>query len=236
MTVFRIATFVNDEEHYSAMRASFEASGFTAPLARYTIETGEPYAGITRLGQAVEPYVLLVHQDVRCDRGDTASALQARLDELTESDSKWIVAGNAGRCLGSPTAEHLAPVRNISDPHGTTWSPELPKKVVSLDENLLILRTAGKPRCSPELSGWHLYGPDVALNAALAGGSAYVVDFRVTHLSAGNPGGFIVSSRRFSEHWRSRADALSADDPAHASLASMLSFLARFEAKAKRRA
>lgn len=231
--MFRIATFVNDEEQYGEMRASFEAAGFTAPLARFTIETGEPYAGITRLGQAGEPYVLLVHQDVRCDRGDTASALQTRLDELTENDSQWVVAGNAGRHLVPPASKHLVPVRNISDPHGTTWSSGLPKKVVSLDENLLILKTAGKPSCSPELSGWHLYGTDVALNAILTGGSAYVVDFRLTHLSAGNPGGFVASSRRFSAHWRSRYDTLAAADPALIPLAAMLSFLSRFEERAR---
>lgn len=196
MATFRIATFVNDEEQYGAMRASFETAGFVSPLARYTIEPGEPYSGVTRLGQAEEPYVLLVHQDVHCDWGDTASSLQARLADLTEADPSWVVAGNAGY------APHL--VRHISDPHGTTWATDLPKKVLSLDENLLILRTERRPACSPELSGWHHYGTDVALNAALTGGTAYVIDFRVTHLSAGNPDGVVESQRRLSAYWQVR--------------------------------
>lgn len=89
MVIFRIATFVNDEEQYRAMRASFEAAGFTASVARFTVEQGEPYSGITRLGQSEERYVVLAHQDVRCDHGDTATSLQARLAELTEADPGW---------------------------------------------------------------------------------------------------------------------------------------------------
>jgi hypothetical protein len=221
MTTFRIATFVDDDEQYGEMRTSFEAAGFVSPLARFTIEQGEPYRGITRLGKAQEPYVMLVHQDVRCEWGDTADSLQARLAELTRVDPDWAVAGNAGRnpdVLKARLAElvdadrdqavkakakpGLNPIRHISDPHGTTWSTGLPKRVLSLDENLLILRTARRPACSAELSGWHLYGTDVVLNAALVGGSAYVIDFRLTHLSPGNPDGYERSRRQFVEHWQ----------------------------------
>ena len=196
MATFRIATFVDDEEQYSEMRASFEAAGFIAPLARFTIEPGEPYAGIGRLGGAREPFVLLAHQDVRCDRGDTAGSLEARLAELADADPDWTIAGNAG------IAERR--VRHISDPHGTHWEAGLPERVVTLDENLLILRTARRPACSTELSGWHLYGADVVFNALLTGGAAYVVDFKLTHLSGGRPQGYRESRRAFLSHWRTR--------------------------------
>jgi hypothetical protein len=223
MTAIRIATFVNDEGHYAEMRRSFEAAGFVPPAARFTREAGEPYGGISRLGQAREPYVMLVHQDVRCDWGDSAASLLSRLTELTERDPTWVVAGNAGRRLGGrrtsqvESAEHegpsdvtkaaarkLVPIRHIADPHGTTWASVLPQRVISLDENLLILRTERQPDCSPDLSGWHLYGADVVLNASVAGGSAYVIDFRVTHLSGGNPDGYEDARRRFIACWQRR--------------------------------
>lgn len=222
MATFRIATFVNDEGQYAAMRSSFETAGFSAPLVRFTVEEGEPYAGITRLGRSEEPYVLLIHQDVRCDWGETPESLQARLAELTAADPDWTVAGNAGGSPPSfrarleeltgadlariaPGGRGLNPVRHISDPHGTTWASGLPRRVLALDENTLILRTERRPACSAELSGWHLYGADLVLNAEVKGGTAYVIDFRLTHLSGGKTEGYEESKRRLFEHWEIRA-------------------------------
>src|SRR5262249_56747072 len=96
MAIFRIATFVNDTQLYDGMRQSFELAGFVEPLAVYTVEQGEPYSSISRLGQASEPYVILLHQDVLCNQGDTAADLLARLRALTILDPSWAVAGNAG--------------------------------------------------------------------------------------------------------------------------------------------
>src|SRR5690242_834042 len=90
--IFRIATFVNKPDLYAVMRRTFEAAGFVEPVARYTVETGEPFSAITRLGQAPEPYVILVHQDVRCDQGHTLDDLLNRLEELTRIDPRWAVA------------------------------------------------------------------------------------------------------------------------------------------------
>lgn len=193
--MFRIATFVNDAELYKEMRASFEAAGFVVPIARYTIETGDPYEAVTRLGTAYEPYVILVHQDVRCDQGDTAGKLTVALEQLTALDDSWVVAGNAGG-----TKEHGL-VRHVSDPHGTDWTDGLPARVVTLDENLLILRTARSPHCSERLSGFHLYGSDVCLNAERDGSSCYVVDFRASHLSPGSGDGLDAAAERFAARW-----------------------------------
>jgi hypothetical protein len=193
--LFRIATFVNNSELYEVMRRSFEAAGFVDPIAIYTVEEGEPYSAITRLGSAPERYVILVHQDVRSDHGDTAADLATRLEDLTARDPSWAIAGNAGM-----TAKRSA-VIHISDPHGVVWHRPLPKKVATLDENFLILRTARRPRCSRTLSGFHLYGTDGCLNAAADGSSAYVIDFRLTHLSGGNETGYDESVRRFVLHW-----------------------------------
>ena len=230
MPTFRIATFVNDERQYGEMRESFEAAGFRPPLARFTVERGEPYAAIHRLGRAEEPYAILVHQDVRCAWGDTAETLAARLAELTARDPEWALAGNAGRRLAEPRSKagerQLTRLRHISDPHGAAWAADLPTRVISLDENMLVLRTARSPTCTPGLDGWHLYGVDAVLNAILRGCTAYVVDFRVSHLSAGNPTGFDESSRRFVERWRERLSGGEARSPdAEAAVKSAVSVL-----------
>lgn len=177
------------------MRASFEAAGFVEPHARYTIETEEPFGAVTGLGQADEPYVILVHQDVRCDLGYTIDDLEQRLEELTALDDKWAIAGNAGADIDHQIWLHL------DEPPHRFRSSELPHRVVTLDENMLILRTDRAPRCSTALSGFHLYGADTCLNAAEDGSSCYVIDFPVTHLSHGSENGRKDAMRRFCKHW-----------------------------------
>ena len=197
----RIATFVNDEESYRAMRASFAAAGFMSPdivYERLSDHAEDPYAAITRLGNSAEPYVMLVHQDVRCDQEHGYRDLQHAIAELERHDPRWAVAGNAGGLADRSVLRH------ISDPWGTHWAAELPRRVVTLDENLLVLRTARQPRCSSALSGFHLYGSDVCLNAACAGDRCYVIDFRVTHLSAGDWTGMYEAQDRLGQVWGRR--------------------------------
>ena len=112
---FRIATFVNDGALYAHMRASFEAAGFTDPVACYTVEDGEPYSGITRLATAPEPYVLLVHQDVECDQGHCASDLIACLERLSSDHPQWGICGNAGYTRRGEPVMHLTDTQ-LSDP------------------------------------------------------------------------------------------------------------------------
>jgi hypothetical protein len=183
MTTFRIATFVNDEAQYAEMRSSFEESGFVAPVAVYerlNDKDTEPYEAITRLGWAEEPYVLLVHQDVRSDEGSTAAGLATTLADLTGIDPRWAVAGNAG------VARPAELIRHLRDPWGEDWRNDLPRQVDSVDEDLIILRTAQRPACSEDLRGFHLYGPDVCAVARGRNHWAYVIDFRVSHFGAGD--------------------------------------------------
>ena len=195
MRRFHVVTFVDDERLYDGMVESFSAAGFD----RFTpLRDGEPFSTITELGRSSDELVILCHQDVRLDQGDGARELAAVLDELTERDPRWAVAGNAGG------TRRLALVRHLADPHGADWERGLPRRVTTLDENFLVLRTAQKPRCSPELAGFHLYGSDVCLHADQLGSSCYVVDFRLTHLSAGGTAGFEAAMLAFATHWRRR--------------------------------
>ena len=186
---------MNNDVLYADMRASFEQAGFVDPIARYTVESGEPYSAITRLGQSEEPYVILAHQDVLCDQGHTAADLQARLEELTTLDPLWAVAGNAGGVDRHRIVLHLT---------GVWCAGSLPCKVATLDENLLVLRTERTPRCSSDLSGFHLYGADVCLNARRDGSKSYVIDFRVRHLSPGNMDGLGDAKVVFARAWGRR--------------------------------
>jgi hypothetical protein len=195
VATFRIATFVNDGALYDEMRGSFEAAGFAGPDTVYAIEHGDPYAAITRLGDAKEPYVVLAHQDVIADRGEGIDQLAAVLDTLTEHDPAWAIAGNAGIGFAGTI------VRHVADKYGEDWRDDLPRPVRTLDENFLVLRTARRPHCSAGLQGFHLYGADACLNAARDGSSCYVVGFRVTHRGDGGMRGFEEAADRFGARW-----------------------------------
>lgn len=185
---FAVYTFVTDDEQYEAMRRSFAGAGLEPPLATFVKLAGstraeggcEPFAAIRRFATtASREYSVLCHQDVRLDQGAGAAELLAALAHLDELDAAWTVAGNAGG------TSDLRIVRRLVDPYGVSTSDSLPIEVVSLDENFLVFNPHRAPRCSPGLAGFHFYGADVCLNAITEGGSAYVIDFPLTHLSAG---------------------------------------------------
>ena len=183
---FTIATLVNNRTHYDEMRGSFEAGGFDRASCEYIFvdNTGPQqtcaYRGLDRLlSEAKGDYVILCHQDVRIV-DDGRAELEARLEQLETLDPAWAVAGNAGG---------IAPGRlaiRITDPHGANRHVgALPAKVMSLDENLMIVKRSARLSFSRDLSGFHFYGTDICLIADVLGHSAYVIDFHLEHLSGG---------------------------------------------------
>jgi Methyltransferase domain len=192
-TPFEIHTFVNDDALYARMRESFIDAGF-APDAfvRLSDRDDDPYTTITRIGRASSArYPILCHQDVFTDQGAGAADLLARLRELDVQDPRWVVAGNAGVMRSGRL------VRRLVDGHGGSTGEPLPLQVVTLDEDFLVFNPRNAPRCSVELKEFHLYGADVCLHALAAGGSAFVIDFPVTHLGQTH-----ADSDRETAYWR----------------------------------
>lgn len=203
---FSICTLVSDPRQHAAMRASFEAGGFTPDHAEFLHLDNSggnrwcAYAGLARLlDQARGDHVVLCHQDVRLlDHG--AADLGRRLAELTAAAPGWALAGNAG----ATPAGRLA--LRISDPHGDDQAHgPFPARVASLDENFMVLRRSAGLRPSATLSGFHLYGTDLCLQARHAGRSAWVVDFHLRHLSAGRVDrAFLDQQAAFERQWGRR--------------------------------
>jgi hypothetical protein len=200
---YTIATLINDTEQYRAMRASFEAGGFTGAGCEYLFIDNShtnracAYRGLdAMLSAARGDIVILCHQDVRLLTDDRAT-LDARLSELTSRDGDWALAGNAGAIAPGQLA------LRITDPHGADQkTATLPTRVMSLDENIIVVRRAARVGFSRNLSGFHFYGADICLNAAMAGYAAYVIDFHLAHLSAGNKcSSFYAAERAFQEKW-----------------------------------
>ncbi|MCH9808767.1 MAG: acyl esterase [Alphaproteobacteria bacterium] len=201
--VFTIATLVTDTEQYAAMRASFARQGFTGPDCEFLFldNTGTnqtcAYRGLNRaLTAARGKYVILCHQDVRLV-DDGRNQLETRLTELDAKDPAWALAGNAGG-----TAPGKLAVR-ITDPHGADQNVGcLPARVMSLDENFILIKREANLAFSRDLSGFHFYGADICTVADVLGWSAYVIDFHLHHLSAGNPNrDFEILKEKFRTRW-----------------------------------
>jgi hypothetical protein len=200
---YAIATLVSDRTHYTQMLASFRAGGFADSDCEYLFidNTGhnqtDAFRGLNALLNAARaPIVILCHQDVRL-LADNRRALDARLADLARRDGHWAIAGNAGG---------VAPGRlalRITDPHGSNQRVGLfPERVVSVDENFILVRRDARLGFSHDLTGFHFYGADICLHAAHMGLNAYVIDFHLEHLSPGKKSqDFDIAEQAFRAKW-----------------------------------
>jgi hypothetical protein len=105
--------------------------------------------------------------------------LENCIAELNKLDPKWALLGNAGgQSFGYISLR-------LTDPHGDHNTGGFPMKVQSLDENFILIRKDANLGASSDMEGFHFYGFDLCLVAAMRGYSAYVVDFHLHHLSPG---------------------------------------------------
>ncbi len=200
---YSVGTLVTNLEQYAAMRETFAAGGFNGSTAEFLyLDNRGPhqsgaYRGLNALLHAARGhYVILCHQDVRL-LSDGLEALDRCLAELDGRDPDWALAGNAGGLKPGVLAHR------ISDPHGTDRnSGDLPARVMSLDENFIVVKRSARVGCSADLEGFHFYGPDLCLNADIAGYSAWVIDFHVLHLSGGSKNAdFYAAQEAFRAKW-----------------------------------
>lgn len=181
---FSICTLVTNWDEYALMKASFETCAFIDGCEYLVADNSkgnvqDAYMAIRKfLNDAKGRYVIVVHQDVRCI--DTRDRLQNILKELTIKDPKWAVCGNAG------AKGYHQEIMYINTSGTTEISENLPCKVNSLDENLLIFDAEKRLTISDDIGGFHFYGTDVCNIADFLGYTCYVIPFMVNHLSSGN--------------------------------------------------
>jgi hypothetical protein len=196
---YTVATLVNDEVQYLAMLSSFRMGGFTEPEVEFLAARGarSAYEALNALLTVARgEIVILCHQDVRL-LTDDRDTLDRCLGDLDELDPGWALAGNAGGAAPGRLA------MSITDPHGNGRRiGPFPARVMSLDENFIVVRAAAGLRFSRDLVGFHLYGADICLVADMLGWSAWVVDFHLEHLSPGRKdASFAEAERRFRAKW-----------------------------------
>ena len=185
--LFTFGTLVTNKDEYFEMVASAVNAGFGEECSEYLYldnsqdNNFDGYSGLNKLMiSAKGRYLVFCHQDVLF-QFDGCKVLLERISELDALDKSWAVLGNAGK------KEDGSAVVRISDPgeSNVSWGT-FPSKVMSLDENFIVVRRDSLVGCNVQLSGFHLYGLDLVNNAYQLGYSAYVVDFHLLHKSAGN--------------------------------------------------
>ena len=184
--VYSICTFVTRFEQYKDLVKSFVEHGFAYNDCEYIyIDNSEKnqydnYQGINKfLTTARGRYIVICHQDVLLI-DDGRQKLDTVLRELDRIDPNWAVCGNGGGVYPKRLALRL------TDPHGDKQFTEpLPQRVSGLDENFLVVRRDANLAVSADLKVFHLHGTDICTVARLLGYTAYVVDFRLRHLSGG---------------------------------------------------
>lgn len=203
MILFRVCTIVNDFKQYKRFEESFSAAGFTDQntifqcLDNSESNVHEPYSAFNAvLEHSSEPYIIFCHQDIILDQGHDFDNLLDRVKEMDSLFPRWAVLGNAG------VNTEFQAIRRITDPYGSDHFMPLPQRVVSLDENFLILHPKTGVRFSSGLRGFHFYGPDICLNAMSRGNTCHVIDFHLTHISGGNyDRRFSAAKVAFEEYW-----------------------------------
>lgn len=194
---YSVCTLVTRWDEYQAMLDSFHAKGFHEPACEFLyIDNSagnqyDAYAGLNLfLGTARGRAIILCHQDIRLTHSGI-DELNTIIADMDRDYPQWAVLGNAG---GTHTGELRI---RITDPHGTdTHRGPLPAQATALDENFLVVRRQANLALSGDVGGYHLYGADLCLVAAILGYSAHVVDFHLHHLSPGRTDASFATARQ----------------------------------------
>ncbi len=184
---YSICTLVTRPDQYAKMVSSFRRMGFGGDDCEFIqVDNSQgnrcdAFEGCNlMLSVARGDFIIICHQDVLLLEDDRRK-LDGLLAHLDETDPMWAVCGNAGGVWPGKWS-----VR-ITDPYGADQrAGELPNRVWSLDENFLLVRRSANLALSSDLTGFHMYGTDICIIADMLGRSAYVIDFHLRHLSAGN--------------------------------------------------
>ena len=211
MKQFAISVLTNNLEMYEQMKATFVTGGFNDANCRFLVFDNsdsnryEPFSVYNQiLSEAIEPYLIFCHQDVLLNKGHGIEQLTQVIETMNRDYPSWAVLGNAGMTSDFKRILHIS---NLYEEYSF---PSLPQRVVTLDENFLVVKRAANLRVSSEFSGFHFYGADLCLHAMRAGFSCHVVDFHLTHISPyGDMGAIFVSAKqKFQAFWGTEYELL----------------------------
>jgi hypothetical protein len=114
--------------------------------------------------------LIFAHQDMFLPQ-EWMPSLQRNLDHLAKTDPNWGVLGIWGATHDGGRAGHLY----WTGLHEAVGAPfEHPVEVSTLDEMILIFRKSSGLKFDPNIPGFHMYGPDICMEAKRRGMKSYV--------------------------------------------------------------
>ena len=186
---FSICTLVTQMYQYQNMLRSFVDAGFSPERCEYLyIDNSQEnlydaYSAFNIFLQRSQGrHIIICHQDIELIY-DRIDVLEQRIRELDKIDPGWALAGNAGVInlkYASVRITHGSP------PVYRESGKFFPQKVMTLDENFILIKKQANLAVSSDLKGFHFYGTDICLIASILGFNAYVIDFHLYHKSKGN--------------------------------------------------
>ncbi len=186
--LFTFGTLVTRLDEYYEMVESAKQAGFDRDDVEFLYidnsrsNAYDGFSGANKfIGAATGKYLIYCHQDIVFEF-DRYEQLVDRISEVDRLDPDWAILGNAGKKKNGAPALRItySNVKNLS-------VGNFPERVMTLDENFMIVKMSANIGCSNGINGFHLYGTDLCFNADQLGYSAYVINFHLLHKSAGNP-------------------------------------------------
>ncbi len=184
---YSICTIVTRLGEYEEMVESFLHGGFNQAICEYLFldnsagNVADAFKAYNLFLQTAQgEYIIICHQDIEL-LTDGIQQLDERIEELNFLDPSWAALGNAGVLNSNYTAMHIT----YPAPDGERRVGKLPAKVVSLDENFILVKNSANLCVSHDLFGFHLYGTDICRVAKFAGRTNWVIDFNLLHKSHG---------------------------------------------------
>ncbi len=127
--------------------------------------------------RAASDYVIFAHQDVYFPLGWEQRLIRA-IGQLEEANTPWGVLGVFGI---NPEREIVGRVWCAANREEFGKSFDSPRKIVSLDEIVIVLKRSTTDQFDERLPGFHLYGTDIVLNLQKQGLQGYVFHGPVIH-------------------------------------------------------
>ena len=184
---FSICTMVTRWSEYQGLLDSLADHGFDEHCCEYLFvdnsefNAADAYVSLNEFLQAADgKYIIICHQDVLLLEMGKQEVDDA-IVELHNIDPHWAICGNAGHTHDGWPAISISHPFKEKEIEGAPF----PARVVSLDENLIIVRKDANLALSRDLSGFHHYAADLCIIADVLGWNCYVIDFFIRHNSAG---------------------------------------------------
>lgn len=211
---FSVCSILYRQDSYERMLNSFRDAGFDRDVTEFIAgdnRSENNFDGYRLIRDAIcrakGEFVIFCHDDIEII--DRIEILEEKLKELNALDPRWVIAGVAGGIPASgdetdaeDASKRIAKVRK--DRKGrVVRSGSFPCRAESVDEFFLIMNRRNFVPGSLDLEGFHFFGTDICLQAELAGGASFIIDYLVHHHGEGTRGfSFRRQKRAIAEKYR----------------------------------